>query len=79
MSTRHNPEKYTAFAKRIKQAILQKYPNTKVIIKPGSSNQDEKVQRINVPPIAQGKEAYQKEDMQLDKYKEKNRMGAFEV
>jgi hypothetical protein len=32
----------------MKQAIVQKFPNIKVIVKPGSSNHDEKVVPIKI-------------------------------
>lgn len=39
-STRHIPEKYQLFARKLKQAILAAYPSVRVFLKPISSEED---------------------------------------
>ena len=73
-STKHIEEKYLAFARRIKQAINQKFPGLRVALKPISTSDDEKTHRIFFKP---GSKTCG--DNIIDAQKTEPRLGAFEV
>lgn len=69
LSTSHSEEKYKTFAKRFRQAIIEKFPQMKVYIKSGSL--DDKPIRYKVGTDARANI--------IDEQREPLRIGAFEI
>lgn len=69
MSTNHSEKKYISFAKRFRQAILEKFPNVKVYIK--STADDNKITTYKISKDPKGNI--------IDEQREPLRIGAFEI
>lgn len=69
-TTKHDEEKYKAFASNLQGAIKEQFPVVRVIVKPISTDQDEKVKRFKVSGSADKPNVIESKAI---------RIGAFEV
>ena len=72
-NTRHVQEKYTLFAKKLKQAIMLRYPMIKVFSKPIVNTPEDSQKGIKVPKKGE------MNALSIDHYRPQMRIGAFEV
>lgn len=71
-STKHDEEKYKAFAQNLQGAIREQFPLVKVIVKPISTEQDQKIKKFKV-------EGDLFKPTVIDFQMKNMRLGAFEV